>query len=229
MLFGETVCRRVYVEMYCKLYVAVERIEMIDENYLICINQKCNKLRSEFKYSEITEANCSITYLPTKKTSFLGYKRGYYEQVQLQINGLKETNKLRPNCKNYLKIFHNNDGKIVQIQNIKNCKVVCIHQVLYEKDIVYMFPFSNTGAYYPTYSYVSKINGEFIEEEYMVNSNQIIYERYERQNEKVRYESVNYVINGKYPVLSKECGVFSFGPLEYKVLSEYSWLDERDK
>ena len=197
---------------------------MVEEKYLEKLNKKCNKLRSKFKYSMIDEANCIISYLPTKKTSFIGYKKGYYEQLLLQKNGLKESQKLRAGCKNYLQIFRERDGRILQIKNIKGGDVDCIHQAYYEGDAVYLFPFSKDGSYYPTYSYVSKSSGEFVQEEYMVDGSQIIYESYKEEGGKVKYESINYVVGGKIPLLSSQSGEFTFDPLSYKIISEYSWL-----
>ena len=181
-------------------------------------------LRSKFKYTIIDEANCDIFYLPTKKTSFIGYKKGYYEQLLLQKYGLKESQKLRAGCKNYLQIFREHDGRILQIKSIKGGEVDCIHQACYEGDAMYLFPFSKGGGYYPTYSYVSKSCGGFVQEEYMVDGKQIIYESYKEEGGKVKYESINYVVDGKVPLLSSQSGEFTFDPLSYKILSEYSWL-----
>ena len=199
---------------------------MIRKSYLIKLNQNCNKLASEIKYSILNKDDYSISYLPTKKTSFLGYKRGFFEQFQLQRKGLKETEKIRSNCKSYLEIFRDKEKKIVQINSIKEGEIDCIHQAYYENDIMYLFPFSETGCTYPTYIYVSKQINDFIEEEYMVNKNQIIYEKYDRKKNVVKYECVNYVINGKYPVLSNETGEFSFNPFDYKMKSIKSWFDK---
>lgn len=197
---------------------------MVDEKYLVKLNKKCNMLRSKFKYTIIDEANCDIFYLPTKKTSFIGYKKGYYEQLLLQKYGLKESQKLRAGCKNYLQIFREHDGRILQIKSIKGGEADCIHQACYEGDAMYLFPFSKGGGYYPTYSYVSKSCGGFVQEEYMVDGKQIIYESYKEEGGKVKYESINYVVGGKVPLLSSQSGEFTFDPLSYKILSEYSWL-----
>ena len=96
---------------------------MIRKSYLIKLNQNCNKLASEIKYSILNKDDYSISYLPTKNTSFLGYKRGFFEQFQLQTKGLKETEKIRSNCKSYLEIFRDKDKKVVQINSIKEGEI----------------------------------------------------------------------------------------------------------
>jgi hypothetical protein len=199
---------------------------MIRKSYLIKLNQKCNKLCSEIKYSILNKENYSVSYLPTKGTSFLGYKRGFFEQFQLQTKGLKESEKIRTNCKSYLEIFRDKEKRVVQINSIKEGKIDCVHQAYYENDTMYLFPFSETGYTYPTYIYASKQTNSFVQEEYMVNKNQIIYEKYDRKKDYVKYESINYVINGKHPVLSNETGVFSFNPFDYKIKSIDSWFDK---
>ena len=202
---------------------------MIEEKYLMDINLKCNELRSKIVYTTISEKECNIFYLPTKQTSFIGYLKGYYEQFQKISNGIKESDKLRANCKNYLKIYKDSNGTILQVKSIKKGKVDCVHQAFYDGDTMYLFPFSDMGGFYPTYIYVSCYDGTFVKEEYMVEGKQIIHEQYKQQGKEVLFELVDYVIGGSHPIRTSESGVFSFDPFDYKRLSYYSWLEDKNK
>ena len=142
-----------------------------------------------------------------------------------QKNGIEETDKIRKNCKNYLKLFKNYKGDLVQVQNIKNGKIDCVHQVHRINDTIYLFPFSSDGGFYPTYGYVTKYSDNHVTEEYMVHGNQIIYERYEEVNGGEEYYFINYVRNGKCPVLEERKGVFTFDPLGYKELESDYWMN----
>lgn len=51
----------------------------------------------------------------------------------------------------------------------------------------------------------------------MVDSSQIVYERYSNESETcVDYEFVNFVSGGKTPILEEREGVFRFAPLRYE-------------
>lgn len=190
---------------------------MVKESYLRKLVMRTSALRKKVKYKSINLQECDITYMPTKKKSFVGMKQGYAEQLFRIENGIKESVKIRANCKDYLKMFRNSEGKVLQIEKYANGRIDCIFQVHYDENLCCLFPFSANGGFYPTYSYITAYENGKISEEYMVDGDQIVYERYSNENELcVDYEYVNYVSGGKSPILETREGVFRFNPLRFE-------------
>ncbi|MDE7400218.1 MAG: hypothetical protein K2N06_11925 [Oscillospiraceae bacterium] len=54
---------------------------MVDEGYLRELIAKILALRKRVKYNPIDPNECDVTYMPTKKKSFVGMKSGYAEQL----------------------------------------------------------------------------------------------------------------------------------------------------
>lgn len=190
---------------------------MVDESYLRELISKISALRKKVKYKSINTSDCVVIYMPTKKKSFVGMKQGYAEQLFRIENGIKESAKIRANCKDFLKLFGNREGKVLQIEKYTNGKIDCVFQSHYDENLYCLFPFSANGGFYPTYSYITVYENEKIVEEYMVDGSQIVYERYSNEDEtRVDYEYVNYVSGGKSPILEARAGVFRFNPLRYE-------------
>ncbi len=190
---------------------------MVDESYLRELISKISTLRKKVKYKPVNPDECVVTYMPTKKKSFVGMKQGYAEQLFRIENGIKESEKIRANCKDFLKLFRNQEGKVLQIEKYANGKIDCVFQAYYNENLFCLFPFSANGGFYPTYSYATVHENNKIVEEYMVDDNQIVYERYLNENETgVDYEYVNHVSGGKTPILEARAGVFRFNPLRYE-------------
>lgn len=175
---------------------------MVDEKYLRSLIAQIRKISRKAKYKPVNPDDCVITYMATKKKSFVGMKSGYAEQLFRAENGIKESAKIRANCKDYLKIFRSRQGNVIQIEKYANGRIDCIFQAHYEDNLRCLFPFSANGGFYPTYSYVTVYDNDKIAEEYMVDNDQIVYERYSNETEtSVDYEYVNYVSEGKVPIL----------------------------
>lgn len=190
---------------------------MVKESYLQELISKISTLRKKMKYKFINPSDCVVTYMLTKKKSFVGMKQGYAEHLFKIENGIKESVKIRANCKDYLKLFRNRDGKVLQIEKYASGRLDCIFQAYYDENLCCLFPFSANGGYYPTYSYVTVCENEKIVEEYMVDGSQIVYECYLKENETgVDYEYVNYVSGGKTPILETRTGFFRFNPLRFE-------------
>lgn len=77
----------------------------IDYNYLNSLLTEVNELRKQIKFCEIDITDCSISYMPKKKTSFVGFKEGYSDILDRNEKGMKESDKLRSTSKNYLRFF----------------------------------------------------------------------------------------------------------------------------
>lgn len=190
---------------------------MVEESYLRELISKISALRKKVKYKSINTSDCVVAYIPTKKKSFVGMKQGYAEQLSGIENSIKESAKIRANCKDYLKLFKNREGKVLQIEKYAGGRIDCIFQAYYDENLCCLFPFSANGGFYPTYSYVTVYENGKIIEEYMVDGSQIVYERYLNESETcVGYEYVNYVSGGKSPILEARAGVFRFNPLRYE-------------
>lgn len=57
---------------------------MTDYGYLDVLINKVNELRGKIKFSEIDITKCGISYMPTKKISYVGLKQGYSD-YQIKI------------------------------------------------------------------------------------------------------------------------------------------------
>ena len=166
--------------------------------------------------------------MPTKKTSFVGFKQGYSEQLIKSQKGMNESNKLRSTTKDYLKFIKNKDGELIQIDNYIKGRVACVFQAHWIENARYLFPYSSEGGFYPTYTYVTRYEGNRVVEEYMVEGNQIVYESYSKKSEtQIDYKFINYVSGGKYPVLEVRKGNFYLNPLSYVESYSDNWLNHR--
>lgn len=205
---------------------------MVEKEYLKQLLQKTNELRNNFKFKEINKTECSIVYLPIKNETFDCFCEGLSSQHRRQIKNIKYTDKIRANCKSYLKIYKDKEDKIVFIEcyPMEKGKVNLVFLAYYEGDVRYLFPFRETGDFYPTGTYVAKFKNGKVVEEYYANGNQIVYEHYFNETkEKVNYYKINYVPEGSYPVMDEIKGIYYFNPLRFEMLERKTWLGEKDK
>ena len=126
---------------------------------------KTNALRKKIKYCEIDITDCVFSYMPTKKTSFIGYKEGYSDILIRNQKGMKESDKISSSAKNFLKYIKNKKGELIQIESYTNGRIDCLFQVHWIENARYLFPFSSNGGYYPTYTYVTKYKSNIVTEE----------------------------------------------------------------
>lgn len=202
---------------------------MIETGYLQELLMCVSAIKENIKYRAMIPDDCVITYLATKRNSFAGMKSGYSEQLFRIEKGLKESKKIRANCKNYLKIYRNTEGMVLQIENYVNGRMDYLFQSHYADGLYYLFPYFSDGSFYPTYSYVTRYTDNKVTEEYMVDGNQIIYESYSNETKMcVDYEYINYVKDGKYPILEKKRGIFRFNPLRYESAESDNWLNDHE-
>lgn len=201
---------------------------MTDYNYLNRLINEVNELREQISFREIDIIKCGISYMPTKKTSFVGYKQGYSDYlIQIQ-KGMKESDKLRSTTKDYLRFIKNENGELIQIERYNKGKLDCLFQVYWFETVRYLFPFSADGGYYPTYIFATKYEANCVVEEYMVEGKQIVYEAYSyKSNKEIDYSYINYVSGGNYPVREVRKGKFSLNPLSYEESNNDNWLKHR--
>lgn len=200
----------------------------MDYNYLNSLIFKVNELRKQIGFYEIDIASCSISYMPTKKTSFIGFKEGYGDVFTRNQKSMRQSDKLRSTTKGYLRFIKNINGELVQVESYNHGRIDCLFQVHWFEHIRYLFPFSTDGTYYPTYTYVTKYDSNHVVEEYMVDGSQIVYETYSyKPNHNIDYTLINYVTGGNYPVREVRKGVFQLNPLTYEEKYYDSWLFHR--
>lgn len=199
-----------------------------DIQYLNLLIDEVNNIRENIKFQRLNKKIYSVTYLPTKNQGFIGIKLGYAEKILRNEKKIKEQAQIKSNCKNYLKIYKNDSQEIVQIEKYSNGILDCIFLGHYVNDIWYYIPFFKDGNFYPTYVYARRMQGEKVSLEYMVNSNQIIYENYENETENtIDYYYINYIKNGKYPVLEEKKGIIYKALCSIKIEEYYNWMKNK--
>ncbi|MEG0366324.1 MAG: hypothetical protein RR585_05785 [Coprobacillus sp.] len=202
--------------------------EKNDKKYLHKLIKQVLALRNKVDYQSIDLDKCEITYMATKNQSFIGIRSGYAEQLLRMEKGIKESHKIRSNCGNYLKIYRNTQGQILQIESFVHGKMDCLYQSYYKDNVCYFFPYWQNGSKYPTYSFVTQYKNNKVVEEYLVDGSQIIYEKYSNESEtSVDYYLINYIKGGKYPILEEKKGIIKFQPFSYKIIESDSWLNHR--
>ncbi|MBR6849501.1 MAG: hypothetical protein IKM88_04615 [Lachnospiraceae bacterium] len=100
----------------------------IKEDSFAGLAKECKVIREKVKYKNVFENGYDKYYLSSKNVPFVGYFQGYFIQIQQKNKRIKETNKLRANCKNYLEIYRD-DNELIQIVNYCNGRKDCIHQL----------------------------------------------------------------------------------------------------
>ena len=195
------------------------------DNLLLAVESK------QFKYFKINEKKADITYLRKPPSlAFDIFKCGLMGEFRRQKYKIKEQSNLRKGSKDYLKIFSQNN-LITKIDSFVDEKIDVVFLALYEGETRYLFPFSSNGGFYPTYKYVTRYKDGMVFEEYMVQSNQIVYEKYVKQDaSKTLYFNINYVPNGKHKVLNYQKGVFEHcSIIGFNLLEQRTWMDELNK
>ncbi len=189
--------------------------------------KKCKEIREKVQYRDLFENGYDRFYLSAKDIPFVGYFQGYFAQVQRKKHKIKESDKLRSNCKNYLEIYRD-DTELIQIVNYCKGRIDCIHQCYHVDDKTYLIPFSREGGFYPTYTYVDVYDGLELIEEYAISGNQIIFDKYKRMDEnQMEFARINYVVGGKVPILEERRGIIIVETLDYKETYYDDWLNHR--
>ena len=207
---------------------------MIDYKYLDSLVKQVNKLSEKTKFREFDITKCSFSYMPTKNTSFVGYKEGYSEYLIKNQKGITVSDKIRANTKSYHRLIKNEAGELIQIETYNNGSLDCIFQVHWIENTRYLFPFLYTKdpnpryIHYPTFVYVTRFENKAVVEEYMVIGSQIVYELYSyKSNNEIEYSCINYVSGGSHPIREEKQGTFKLDPLTYNETYYDCWLNHR--
>lgn len=201
---------------------------MTEFSYLDNLIAETNRLCKTVEYQEYDITQYNFSYMPTKKISFVGFKQGLSEKLIKDEKGLKETDKLRSTTKDYLRYIKDDNNELIQIECYNKGRLACLFQAYWSGNVRYLFPYSDVGGFYPTYTYVTVYEENRVVEEYMVNGNQIIHETYsENKDGETDYSFINYVSGGKHPVLEERSGRFSPSPLTYTQTYSDNWINHR--
>lgn len=200
----------------------------ISFEYLQELLQETNDLRAKAAYSEVNENDYDeIVYIANKNNTSVGVQSGLRRELYCKKHNLKEKHNIRKNSQYYCKIYKKN-GKAVRVESYVKGRIDVVFIAYYTEDKRFMFPFLSSGGAYPTYTYVTHFHNGIVDEEYKCDSVQIVYERYlYTDDNSVRYEYLNCVPNGTYPVLSRASGVFALSPeLSYTSTQYSTWRDD---
>lgn len=201
----------------------------INFGYLQELLQEVNDLRAKATYSEVSENDYDeIVYIANKNNTSIGVQLGLQRDFECKKYNLKEKHSIRKGSQYYCKIYKK-DGKAVRVESYVKGRIDVVFLAYYTEDKRFMFPFFSNGSFYPTYAYVTHFQDETVYEEYCSDRVQIVYERYlYTDDNSVRYERINYVPGGTYPVLSKASGVFALSPeLNYTSTQYSTWRDDK--
>lgn len=195
-----------------------------DFEYLKHLIRETMEKRALFKYFDVNENDCQISYIPNRNKLGIGLQQGLRCQIDCKRYKLQEKSKIRKGCNYYSKIYRKS-GHIVRVDCYVEGRIDDIFLAYYSDGKRFMFPFSAGGGFYPTYTYVTHYQNNDIDEEYAIEGNQIVYERYQMTDENhCQYDCINYVPNGTHPILAKESGIFTLKPeLEYILIQSSDW------
>lgn len=199
-----------------------------DKDYLKNLIEETEQKFEEFTYPELDLSAASVTYTPTKKRNFMGLKAGLDGLAEMKRYKVKESDKIRSNCMFYNKFFKV-DGQVLKIDAFVagHDRLTNSYIAYYEGNHRYLFPFYGRKKATGLYILVTHFEDGQVVEEYFVCRGQIVYERYDFSGEEnVGYYCINYVPNGKYPVLGESKGYLLLDSLEYIQEESYAWYLE---
>lgn len=199
-----------------------------DKDYLKNLIEETEQKFEEFTYPELDLMSASVTYISTKKRNFMGLKVGLDGLAEMKRYKVKESDKIRSNCKFYNKFFKAG-GQVLKIDAFVagHDRITNSYIAYYEGSHRYLFPFYGQEKATGLYTLVTHFDGGQVVEEYFVCRGQIVYESYDySSDERVGYYCINYVPTGKYPVLGESKGYFLPDSLEYVEEESYAWYQE---
>ena len=198
------------------------------KSYLISLHHKGLNFVKSCIYVPIEHQRDDIVYIRNRHDLVTGIHEGLDSIYTMQKNKIKEQKTLRANSKNYIKKYYA-DGILNEIECFVEGKFDCRFIAVYDENKRYLIPFTETGAYYPTYSHILEKHENYYEE-YMIDDVQIVYRKYTQQTDKnYAYLYINYVPQGSYPICALETGTFVINEqISYLQAQHYDWYAEFD-
>lgn len=178
----------------------------------------------QYEYAEYTDGAYSISY----KRNRDWFLEGLLPRIQDEKRGVNEHEKLRKGTKNYYSIFRD-DGIIRKIASFVDGSLDVSYYAVYMGNRRYLLPFSDAWkGRYPTYIIVAEYDGGEIIREYMVMEAQIVFDSNVRiAPTEYQVERINYIPNGKCPVMWCDTFVVSAGSeVVFSERKSYSWYEE---
>lgn len=205
-------------------------MEKPTEKYLQELIDDARKKFDDFSYGFDDLKDVETTYVCTKKRNLTGILSGFCGLAEMKTLGVKESSKIRSSCKNYNK-FYRSGGKVRKIECFAcgHNSIDVIYIALYDGGRRYLFPYFddyNKAVGYPIV--VTKYENGNVVEEYRVDGNKILYEKYDYSlKDSVRYYCINFVPTGQYPILGEEEGYFAVNSLEYRQTKNKVWCQKQ--
>ena len=198
----------------------------LDENYRIMLSDLISEtleVYRQYDYADFEEGNYSVSY----KRGNDRFLEGPFPHIQEAKRGIKEHDKLRRGTKNYYSIYREN-GRLKKAASYITGERDVTYFAVYRNDKRYLLPFSEEWkGRYPTYVIVAEYSESEIVREYLVMNGQIVYYGYYKLSpSEYSVEIINYVSNGKYPVLGYEEYRFSDEGGICKETRSYLWHEE---
>ncbi len=205
--------------------------------YLIHLLSEAKATALAYRHDPSQEAYERIGYMRDVVDLHTGYCDGLDSLLVMQKKRIAEHPTLRKNAKRYLKRYYK-DGLLSRIDtfyvndsgnHIRNGT----HLALYRGHKRYLIPYDlekNVAVPPCSIIYVTVFENHSVTEEYQIDQNQIIYNRYTPLSDGVyAYTHVNYVHTGTYPILGAEVGTYQTVPqISYHCEHDYCWYDEFD-
>ena len=203
-------------------------MEIPAKEYLQTLLCTAHQKFNDFQRVELDSSCFDISYIPTKKRNFMGLKEGISGLAEMCKYKVKESATIRSDSMYYHK-HYKVDGRVVKIDSFVagHDRLVCSYFAYYEGDYRFLFPYSRLGTKSWSYMFVTHYHNGKVFEEYMVEGNQIVYEKYDYSNkDKANYYYINYVPTGTYPVLEEKRGYYLLDTLEYVEEEYFVWAQE---
>ena len=205
-------------------------MEKPTEEYLQKLISNARKKFGEFSYCFADIPNVKITYVNTNKRNLTGIIEGMRGLAEMKTLGVKESSKISLSCKNYNK-FYRSGERVIKVECFvgghNDLDVIYVAQ--YDGERRYLFPYfedKSKAVGYPIL--VTKYENGNVVEEYRVDGNKILYEKYDYSlKDSVRYYCINFVPAGEYPILGEEEGYFKVDSLEYRQTKNKVWCQKQ--
>ena len=199
----------------------------LDKEYrsrLSSLMEEALEVYRQYEYDDFPEGGYSVSY---KRNSNWFYESPL-PRFEESSRGIKEHEKLRKGTKNYFEIYKEN-GRIMKVVSYCESSRDVTYFAVYRGNKRFLLPFSDEWkGRYPTYIIAAEFDEGEITKEYLVNDSQIVYRGYEKLTGSDYFvELINYVPNGKYPILGFES--FTFSPSDEPHFSgkkAYYWDEE---
>ena len=201
-------------------------MEKADKEYLRRLIDNTLKKYNDFAIDFHDSPEVKITYVATKKRFSVGLRCGMSGLAEMKRWHAKEAEKISRTCQYYNKIYRV-DGKVAKVECYigGHDRLSKTYIAYYEENTRYLFPLrGDRKDPVPRHIFVATVKDGNIHEEYHVDGKQIIYEKYGySQKDRVDYYYINYVPEGKEPILGETEGYFLRQSMDFVETYAFTW------